>query len=110
MHPWSFQGRVDADNESDENVGAGADAPSRKAQAAVQVLSLSRADMGSGAFDKELHQAVVVCDMREFHDPAAGELRRHNGRHHAIIRRLAAHRAYRGWCAEMGTGPDRGGN
>ena len=43
----------------------------------------------------------ACVDMRDFYDPAAGHLRRHDGRHPLIIRRLSEHKLFPHWVREM---------
>jgi len=60
----------------------------------IDIMSSSAADLG------DLPPEFCV-DMRRFRDPAAGELKQHDGRHPGIIRRLAAHPAYAEWARTM---------
>eukprot|EP00930_Biecheleria_cincta_P036495 TRINITY_DN25018_c0_g1_i1.p1 TRINITY_DN25018_c0_g1~~TRINITY_DN25018_c0_g1_i1.p1 ORF type:complete len:380 (-),score=58.17 TRINITY_DN25018_c0_g1_i1:49-1188(-) len=46
-------------------------------------------------------QADADCDMRDFRDPGAGELRYHDGRHHEIIRRMMQHQKFTEWLEWM---------
>jgi len=60
----------------------------------IEIKSSAAADLGDLPMDS-------CVDMRQFRDPAAGELRMHDGRHPRIIRRLANHPAYAEWAREM---------
>ncbi|CAE7250330.1 rpfC [Symbiodinium pilosum] len=61
-----------------------------KSQVSFQIVTC-----GKDRFNKHhMQEQAIVFDVRDFHDPGAGELKFHDGRHDEIISRILRHSAF----------------
>ncbi|CAE7313583.1 PSR1 [Symbiodinium natans] len=51
--------------------------------------------------DHHMQEQAIVFDVRDFHDPGAGELKHHDGRHDEIITRIRQHGSFASLVASL---------